>query len=59
MRLIKLAIISFVILFLLVTSISLLIPSTVHISRATDIRATKEKLMEQLAIPANWPTGFH
>ena len=40
MRVIKLAIISFIILFLLVTGFSLLIPGNVKISKATNIAAT-------------------
>ena len=58
MRVVKLAIISFIFFFLLITGISLFIPSTVRISRATGIGVTKEKVMEQLADPANWKNWF-
>jgi hypothetical protein len=46
MKLIKLAIISIVLLFLLVTAVSLLFPSHVRISRAPDINASKDSAME-------------
>jgi hypothetical protein len=58
MRIIKLAIISFVMLFLLVTVISLFIPSKITISKATRMRATKEKVMEQVADPTQWKNWF-
>ena len=54
MRLIKLAILSFLFLFLLVTGFSLFIPSTVRISRATSIMASKDVVMQQVAEPVNW-----
>jgi Polyketide cyclase / dehydrase and lipid transport len=55
---IKLALISFVILFLLVTVISLFIPSNVRISKALQMNASKEKVMEQVANAANWKNWF-
>ncbi len=58
MKLIKLALISFIILFLLITGISLFIPSTVRISRAVKINASKEQVMEQLSNPEKWK-GFY
>ena len=58
MKAIKLAIISFVILFLLVTVISLFIPSNVRISRALQINASKEKVLEQVGNAANWKIWF-
>jgi hypothetical protein len=42
------------ILFIIITLISLLIPSNVRISRAIDIAASKRKVMEQLSDPVNW-----
>ena len=45
MRLIKLAIISFVFLFLVVTAISLLIPSHIRISKATNIAPPKDSVL--------------
>ncbi|HEX6191322.1 MAG TPA: hypothetical protein VFZ42_03120 [Chitinophagaceae bacterium] len=58
MRLIKLAILSFLFLFLLVTGFSLFIPSTVRISRATSIMASKDVVMQQVAEPVNWKNWF-
>ncbi|HEX7906394.1 MAG TPA: SRPBCC family protein [Chitinophagaceae bacterium] len=58
MKLIKLAIISFVFLFLLITVISLFIPSHIRISRAVRIHAAKEKVMEQIAQPPNWKNWY-
>ena len=58
MRLIKLALLSFVFLFLLITGFSLFIPSTVRISRATGIMAPKEVIMKQVAEPGNWKNWF-
>jgi hypothetical protein len=53
-RFIKLAIISFVLLFGLVTAISLLIPSTVRISKAIDLRASKDSVRTLLTDTAHW-----
>jgi hypothetical protein len=58
MKLIKLAIISIVLLFLLVTAVSLLFPSHVRISRATDISASKDSAMVMLRNPLNWKYWF-
>lgn len=55
MRVIKLAVISVIILFLLVTGISLLIPSHIRISRATDIRGQKDSIFSLLENKENWP----
>ena len=54
MKVIKLAIISFVIFFLLITAISLFIPSHIRISKAVQINATKENVMEEVKNPVNW-----
>lgn len=54
MRLIKLAVISFVILFIIITLFSLLIPSNVRISRAINIASKQEKLLPFLNNKENW-----
>ena len=54
MRVIKLAILSFIFLFLLVTTISLFIPSHIRISRATDINSTKQEVMSLVSDPLKW-----
>lgn len=58
MGLIKLAIISIIILFLLVTAISLFIPSKVRISKAVDINNSREKVMLQIANPIQWKNWY-
>ena len=55
MRLFKLLLISIVFFFLLLTAFTSLIPSTVRISRAVDIQATKAELLPYLEDPKNWP----
>ena len=54
MKFIKLAFISFVLLFGLLTAISLLIPSTVRISKAIDLRAPKDSVRSLLTDTAQW-----
>jgi hypothetical protein len=58
MRVIKLAILSFIFLFLLVTTISLFIPSHIRISRATDINSTKQGVMSLIADPLKWKEWY-
>ena len=58
MRVIKLAILSFIILFLLVTIISLFIPSHIRISKATDINSTKEVVMGFITDPLKWKEWY-
>ena len=58
MGVIKLAILSFIILFLLVTIISLFIPSHVRISKATDINSTKEVVMSYITDPLKWKEWY-
>lgn len=58
MRLIKLSIISIVILFSLVTAMSLFIPSKIRISKAVDIISSKENVMLQIANPIFWKYWF-
>lgn len=54
MRFIRLFLISFIVLFLIITGISLFIPSHVRISKAIDIRASRDSIVAQLADPAQW-----
>jgi hypothetical protein len=54
MRLIKLALISFVILFILVTVISLFIPSGIRISKATNIAAEDTIVYNSINNLSNW-----
>ena len=54
MRIIKLAIISFVFLFLLITGISLFIPSNVRISKAINIKAEKDSLFALIQDTGKW-----
>ena len=58
MRLLKLAIISFIVFFLLITAISLFIPAHVRISKATDINAAKDSVMQQVNNAANWKNWY-
>ncbi|HEY0066458.1 MAG TPA: hypothetical protein VGB46_03820 [Flavisolibacter sp.] len=55
MRLIKLALISFIALALLVTIFSLFIPANVRISRAVSIRAHKDSVLELIKNQERWP----
>jgi hypothetical protein len=55
MRLIKLALISFIALALLATLISLFIPANVRISRAVSIRANKDSVLELIKNQERWP----
>ena len=54
MRFIKLLLISGLLLFVLITAISLLIPFNVRISRATNIHAPTEKIWEQVDDMNKW-----
>jgi hypothetical protein len=58
MRVIKLAILSFIFLFLLVTTISLFIPSHIRISRATDINSKKQDVMSLISDPLKWKEWY-
>ena len=58
MRVIKLAIISAVILFLVITGISLLLPSQMIISRAIDINAPVDSVYANVADLANWQKWY-
>lgn len=54
MRLIKLALLSAIFLFLVVTAISLLLPSTINISRAIDINAPIDSVYNNLNDLTKW-----
>src|SRR6476660_8987602 len=54
MKIVKLVLISAVILFLLITALSLLLPSHVRISRALDIPAPKEKILPLISDLKQW-----
>lgn len=54
MRIVKLALISVLIFFLLATAISLLLPSQVIISRAIDITASKSEIFKTLGSVSEW-----
>jgi hypothetical protein len=54
MRFIKLLIISVVVIFLLLTAFSSLLPSTVRISRAIDISEKPSRIMEELSNMQKW-----
>lgn len=58
MRVIKLAILSFIILFLVVTVISLFIPSNIYISRATDVNCSKKEVMSYLTDASKWKQWY-
>ncbi len=54
MRFVKLGIISIVILFIVITLLSLLLPSQVRISRAIDINGKKERISAYLSDLNTW-----
>src|SRR5437762_1300578 len=58
MRIFKLIIISFVILFAIITIISLFIPSNVRISKTVQINVPKDSVMAQLSDPVNWKNWY-
>ena len=58
MRLVKLAIISVIVFSLLITGISLFFPSHVRISKAIDISASKDSLMNQISDATNWKKWY-
>jgi hypothetical protein len=53
-RILKLVVISAVILFLLVTAVSLLLPSHIRVSRAIDIQSPKESIYPFIADLRQW-----
>jgi hypothetical protein len=54
MRFVKLFFISIVLIFLLLTAISALLPSRVRISRAIDIEASAPAISAEISSPGNW-----
>jgi hypothetical protein len=58
MKLVKLAIISFVVFFLLFTAISLFFPSHIRISKAVDINTSKENVMLLLKDTSGWKKWY-
>jgi hypothetical protein len=54
MRILKLALISFIVLFALATVISLLLPSSITISRAIDIYSSKDTVYAQINNLEQW-----
>jgi len=57
-KIFRLVFFSFLFLFLLVTGISLFIPSHIRISKAIDIAATADTILSQLNEPARWKNWF-
>ena len=58
MKLVKLALISFFLLFLVMLVISLFIPSALRISRAKDISVYSDTALRYIGDPATWPRWF-
>ena len=58
MRILKLIIISIISLLLIITIISLFIPSNLRIARAVHISSSKETVMEQLTNPVKWKNWY-
>jgi hypothetical protein len=58
MRIIKLGIISIIFFSLLITGISLFFPSHVRISKAIEISASKDSIMNQIGDAANWKNWY-
>ncbi|TMI75597.1 MAG: SRPBCC family protein [Bacteroidetes bacterium] len=58
MRLIRFALLSIIILFLVVTAISLFIPSHIQISRIVSIKAEKDPVIGYIKDPAKWKEWY-
>ena len=58
MGIIKLGSISLIVFALLITGISLFIPSHIRISKALEITASKDSLLVQIANPVNWKNWY-
>jgi len=58
MRIIKLALISFVFFFLLITGISFFFPSHVRISKAVDIQAPADSILPVIRYPEKWKNWY-
>jgi len=57
-KIIKLGFISILAFAILITIFSLFIPSYIRISKATDITADKEQIMDQIKDTANWKNWY-
>lgn len=55
MRVVKLALISFIVLFLLLFAMSMFIPSTVRVSRATNMHAGRDAVRPYIDDLSRWP----
>lgn len=55
MRIIKLAIISFIFCFLLVTAMSLLVPSHLRLSKAINVKAGEDSIFALIQNKTQWP----
>jgi Polyketide cyclase / dehydrase and lipid transport len=58
LRLIKLGLISIIVLFLLVTGMSLFIPSHIRISKAINIKADRDSIMAPIRDAAKWKSWY-
>jgi hypothetical protein len=58
MKIIKLAILSIILLFLLLATISLFLPSNIRITKTQTIYSDKEKLMEWVSDPLKWKQWY-
>jgi len=58
MRVFKLVIVSIIVLFLIVTIISLFIPSHIRISKAIQIDVPKDSVMNQIGDPEKWKNWY-
>jgi hypothetical protein len=58
MRILRFALLSFLLLFLLITGISLFFPAQVRVSRAVDIHASDSLIYSQLSQPEQWRNWF-
>ncbi|MDZ4794615.1 MAG: SRPBCC family protein [Bacteroidota bacterium] len=58
MGVIKLGFISLIVFALLITGFSLFIPSHIRISKATDINASQDSVLQQLNNPSHWKQWY-
>ncbi len=58
MGVIRLALISIIVFALIITGISLFIPSHIRVSKAVDITASKDSVMKQISDAANWKNWY-
>jgi hypothetical protein len=54
-RVLKLGIISFIVMFLILTGISLFIPSHIHMSKVINVRADRDSIFNLLKNKEQWP----